>query len=199
MDSGAIGSLVADYPLCLDWVPSERILATADWLCTHSFHKGAFFQNMIHSGMNAYLTLDIAQTLLRAGDSRFWDLICSTAGMASPTGKWPEAVHPNTTGGCMGDGEHAWAAADWCQMMRALFIDDSGPNLVIGKGLPREWLSQEKPLAFGPTLTPWGPVSLNLEKMGQKWAVQAKGEWRDTCPEIELHLPQGVAVELIHS
>lgn len=197
MDSGAIGSLVADYPLALSWVPRERILATADWLCTHSLHKGTFFQNMIHSGMNAYLTLDIAQTYLRAGDRRYWDLVCATAEAASPTGKWPEAVHPNTTGGCMGDGEHAWAAADWCQMIRALFVDDSGDRLRLGAGLPPAWLGQDKPLSFGPTLTKWGPVTIRLEKAAGAWNLHLEGEWRTGSPEIEICLPDGISANLV--
>jgi len=45
----------------------ERILKTADYLRDHSSHGGGFFQNMIHSGINAYLTLHLAQIQLRAG------------------------------------------------------------------------------------------------------------------------------------
>lgn len=192
MDSGAIGSMVADYPLRLAWIPERRILATADWLIKHSLHKGGFFQNMIHSGINAYLTLDLAQTLLRLGDPRYWDLITATAAIASPTGKWPEAVHPNTEGGCMGDGEHAWAAAEWCQMMRALFIDEDADGLLIGKGLPLEWLEQEHPMAFGPTLTRWGRLSVRLEKRGGVWDVVVEGAWHESPPPMKICLPQAL-------
>jgi hypothetical protein len=198
MDSGAIGSLVADYPLNLTWVPKDRLLATADWLATHSLHKGAFFQNMIHSGINAYLTLDLAQTFLRASDPRYWDLICATAEAASPTGKWPEAVHPNTEGGCMGDGEHAWAAADWCQMMRALFLDDYGDVLLIGKGLPAEWLEQDEPLAFGPTLTRWGRLSLRMEKHAGEWKIHIDANWNGPEPEKKICLPARFPASIIN-
>jgi hypothetical protein len=185
MDSGAIGSLVADYPLRLDWIPRERLLATAEWLLRHSFHNGGFFQNMIHSGINAYLTLDIAQTLLRHGDPRYWELVEATAGIASETGKWPEAVHPNTGGGCMGDGEHAWAAAEWCQMMRALFIEETGNGLLVGNGIPREWLMQDKPMEFGPTLTRWGQVIVRIEKRAGGWKIDLRGDWHGPVPEVE--------------
>jgi PAS domain-containing protein len=188
MDSGAIGSLVADYPLRLEWVPTDQLLATADWLMDHSFHKGGFFQNMIHSGINAYLTLAIAQTLLAHGDSRYWALIQATADIATPTGKWPEAVHPHTEGGCMGDGEHAWAAAEWCQMMRALFIEESEEALVIGKGLPSAWLDSGERLAFGPTCTRWGRVSVFLEPVDGRWHVRLDGEWNDSPPAVKVCL-----------
>jgi len=189
MDSGAVGSLVADYPLRLAWIDAERIRATADWLYDHSFHKGGFFQNMIHSGMNAYLTLDIAQTFLRLGDRRYWELIEATADIASPTGKWPEAVHPHTGGGCMGDGEHAWAAAEWCQMMRALFIEEtSEQRLTVGRGLPRHWLEKRTSMSFGPTLSRWGRLSIELSHHDGQWTVLIEADWHRDAPEINVCL-----------
>ena len=108
MDAGAIGSMVADYPLQL-YPPGEaRMVKTLDFLIEHCFQRGGFFQEMIHSGINAYLTLDLAQSLLRKGDPRFVELIRRVAELASPTGQWPEAIHPQTLGGCMGDGQHGW-------------------------------------------------------------------------------------------
>ena len=68
MDAGAVGSLVADFPLQLFPPGETRILKTAAYLLEHSFFDGGFFQNMIHSGINAYLTIHLAQVLLRAGD-----------------------------------------------------------------------------------------------------------------------------------
>ncbi|MFO7726402.1 MAG: hypothetical protein R6V45_12745, partial [Oceanipulchritudo sp.] len=196
MDSGAIGSMVADYPLKLDWVSSDRLLATADWLMRESFHKGGFFQNMIHSGINAYLTLDLAQTLLSYGDSRYMDLVQATADIASPTGKWPEAVHPQTEGGCMGDGEHAWAAAEWCQMMRALFIEEGEEELRIGKGLPSAWLEQAEPMAFGPTLTSWGRVSIEMVKEDNTWRVSVESDWHRAAPVVKVCLRDDAASSL---
>ena len=191
MDSGAIGSMVADYPLRLSWVPGKRILATADWLMEHSLHKGGFFQNMIHSGINAYLTLDLAQTYLNFGDKRYLGLIEAAAQTASPTGKWPEAVHPHTEGGCMGDGEHAWAAAEWCQALHSLFLLEEEDRLVLGKGIPEAWLEQDEPMSIGPTRTRWGPVSLTLEKNEGSWDAEVKAAWHGNAPHLELALPAG--------
>ena len=196
MDSGAIGSMVADYPLKLEWVPTDRLLATADWLMKESFHKGGFFQNMIHSGINAYLTLDLAQTLLTHGDDRYWDLLQATAEIASPTGKWPEAVHPQTEGGCMGDGEHAWAAAEWCQMMRALFIEEGEEELRIGKGLPAAWLAGDEPMGFGPTLTRWGQVSVEMVREDHRWKVSLKAQWHGPAPALKVCLRENTASSL---
>ena len=106
-------------------------------LVERCFHNGGFFQDIIHSGINAYLTLDIAQTLLRAGDPRYRDLIETVARLASPTGQWPEAIHPHTGGGCMGDGQHGWAAAEWVMMIRNLFVREEGRSAGHGFGIVR--------------------------------------------------------------
>ena len=112
MDSGAIGSLAVSYPLQL--VPDDcpQTLNTVEYLLNNSFVNGAFFQDMVHSGLNAYLSLHVAQVLLRARDKRFYEIVRTVGDLASPTGNWPEAIHPLTGGGCMGDGQHAWAAAE---------------------------------------------------------------------------------------
>ena len=172
MDAGAVGSLVSDYPLALTPPGDAPIMATVEYLMAHCFYRDAFFQDMIHSGINAYLTLDIAQTLLRAGDGRWRTLVDRVADLASPTGQWPEAVHPFTEGGCMGDGQHGWAAAEWLMMMRSLFVREEGDNLVIGAGIPPDWLAAGEPLAFGPTPTPIGVVSVEIRPEGDRLQVR---------------------------
>ncbi len=188
MDSGAVGSMVVDYPLELTFLPQERITRSVEWLWKHCFIKDGFFQDMIHSGINIYLSLAIAQTFLRRGDARHRRIIKAVARLASPTGKWPEAVHPRTLGGCMGDGEHGWAAAEWCEMMRSLFIRESESDLVIGEGLFPEWLEAGELIAYGPTLTPFGLVTVELEPAGEDWQIRVQGEWRDEPPRLRVEI-----------
>lgn len=185
MDAGAIGSMVADYPLQLDPPGDPRVMRTLEFLLERSFHRGGFFQEMIHSGINAYLTLDLAQTLLRAGDPRFADLIRAVAELASPTGQWPEAIHPNTLGGCMGDGQHGWAAAEWVMMMRNCFVREEHDSLVIGAGLLPEWLEAGVPLSFGPTPTACGETSVRLED----GRIEVEGKWREGGPMLHIRVP----------
>jgi len=190
MDAGAIGSLVADYPLQLTAPADPQVMATVEYLLQHSFHERGFFQNMIHSGINAYLTLDIAQTLLRARQAhRAWPLIRAVADKATSTGQWPEAIHPRTGGGCMGDGQHAWAAAEWIMVMRALFLREEGEALVLGSGIPAEWLERHEPLSFGPTPTAWGPVEVILEPGEQGHQIRVRGSWRGRPPRLYACVP----------
>ena len=180
LDAGAIGSMVADYPLQLFPPGDERMMKTAGFLIGNCFHQGGFFQEMIHSGINAYLSLDLAQTLLRAGDPGYADIIRRVAELATPTGQWPEAIHPLTLGGCMGDGQHGWAAAEWIMMLRNCFVREEADHLVIGSGILPEWLEAGSELRFGPSLTAWGPVTVRVND-GQ---VFVEGAWREEAPRI---------------
>ncbi len=87
LDSGAIGSLAAGYPLQLFSPTDERLLDTAAYLLDHCLVRGGFYQDIIHSGINPYLTLHLAQVLRRAGDPRSLDLVQTVAALASPTGQ----------------------------------------------------------------------------------------------------------------
>jgi hypothetical protein len=190
MDSGAVGNLVADYPLRLFAPGDEALMRTADYLRDHSSYAGGFFQNMIHSGINAYLTLHLAQVRLRAGDvDAAWAAIDRVAGLASPTGQWPEAIHPRTLGGCMGDGQHIWAAAEWALMIRNCFVREEDEYLVIGSGVMKRWIPQTSPASFGPTLTPFGRVTVTLTQQTAGLAVTVSGEWRTRTPILELRVP----------
>ncbi len=191
MDSGAVGSLSAGYPLQLWEGRDGRLLATVEYLLDHCLFKGAFFHDMSHSGLNPYLTLHLAQVLLRAGDPRALELVRTVADTASPTGQWPEAIHPRTMGGCMGDGEHIWAAAEWLLMMRSLFLREEEGRLVLGPGIPAEWLRPGMQLLYGPTPTPFGRVTLRIAAAAGGVTVSCRGEWRGQAPVLEMRLPEG--------
>ncbi|MCF7853469.1 MAG: hypothetical protein K9N51_01630 [Candidatus Pacebacteria bacterium] len=199
MDAGAVGALCAGYPLQILPPRDERLLATADFLMDECLVKGAFFQDMIHSGLNAYLTLHLAQVLLRAGDARFTGLIRAVADTASATGHWPEAIHPRTGGGCMGDGQHAWAAAEWVMMMRALFVREEGDRLVLGSGLSVEWLRTRTVLRFGPTPTSSGVLTVEVRGTDGGAEVLWDGTWFSEAPCIEVALPHHEAVTINHA
>jgi hypothetical protein len=189
MDAGAIGSLAASYPLQL-WAATEpRLLATAEFLLEHCFVDGGFFQDMIHSGINAYLTLHVAQVLLRAGDARAIELMHTVASLASPTGQWPEAIHPRTRGGCMGDGQHAWAAAEWVLMLRNCFVREEASGLVLASGIPPVWLDQPEALALGPAPTPYGDVDVTIRPGPEVVEVAWQGHWRGAVPSVTVALP----------
>ena len=193
LDAGAIGSLAVGYPLRLCPHNDPRLLDTVDFLLANCFVNGGFFQDMIHSGINAYLTLHVAQVLLRSGDPRYFELMEAVAELASPTGQWPEAIHPRTRGGCMGDGQHAWAAAEWILMIRNCFVREEENMLILASGIPAKWLRKGEPLSFGPAPTSFGPVTLwiapDTSKHGNNVKIRWHGEWHTKPCRIEVHLP----------
>jgi len=193
LDTGAIGSLACGYPLQLVPAEDSRLMNTVDFLLKQCLVDGGFFQDMIHSGINAYLTLHLAQVLLRAGDPRACELIRAVAGLASSTGQWPEAIHPRTKGGCMGDGQHAWAAAEWIIIIRNCFVREEGNMLILGAGLHEEWLASGGNLAFGPAPTSFGTISLQIEIPATSpegyLVIKWQGKWHRGQPAIEVRLP----------
>ncbi len=196
LDSGAVGSLAAGYPLQIFAPRDERLLDTAEFLLSRCLVNGGFYQDIIHSGVNPYLTLHIAQVLLRAGDGRYEGLLRTVAHLASPTGQWPEAVHPRTGGGCMGDGHHAWASAEWVLMIRNMFVREEGERLVLASGVLPGWLETEGPISLGPAPTSFGAVRVEILRRGRRAEVQWSGSWRGAPPRVEVRLPGFTAVDV---
>ena len=189
MDAGAIGSLAVGYPLCL-WEPADpRLLGTIEFLLSTCSVQGAFFQDMIHSGINAYLTLHMAQVLLRAGDPRYMGMVQAVARLASPTGQWPEAIHPRTHGGCMGDGHHLWASAEWVMMLRNMFVREEGDRLILASGIPADWIDSGREARLGPAPTPYGPIEVAARQAPEGVVVEWSAQWRGKPPVIEVRVP----------
>lgn len=190
MDSGAIGSLACGYPLQLYRADDPRLLNTAKYLFDQCLVDGAFFHDFSHSGINPYLTLHLAQVFLRAGDNRYFGLMKSISDLASTTGNWPEAIHPLTKGGCMGDAHHVWAAAEWVMMIRSCFIrEESDDTLVLCSGIPESWQRSNTPMLFGPTLTSFGSLSVNTKPTPQGLEVSWEAQWSRKPAKIRIAFP----------
>ncbi|MEJ2056584.1 MAG: hypothetical protein P8X39_01940 [Desulfofustis sp.] len=189
LDSAAIGSIVADYPLQLFEPGDKRIMATANFLFNNCLQKGCFFQDMIHSGINIYMTLELAQVFLRAGDIRFRELLRGAVALASPTGQWPEAIHPITDGGCMGDGQHGWAVAEYIMLIRNMFVMEEADALIIGSGILPEWLEMKRPISFGPTLTPYGRVRVVINNENGSVTLKLFADWRHQPGTVTVRIP----------
>jgi hypothetical protein len=194
LDAGAIGSLAGAYPLQLCPPDDPHVLDTVRFLLEQCSLDNGFFQEMIHSGINPYLTLHMAQALLRADDPRYLDLLQRVAELATATGQWPEAIHPTTMGGCMGDGQHVWAAAEWVLMLRNCFVREEGDELVLGAGLPAEWLAPPKgegetsPLRLGPAPTTFGSVQIEIIPGATGVKFDVTGRWYAGAPPLKLRL-----------
>ena len=185
IDCGMIGSCAPWYPL-QQYPPGDtRMRRTLEMLGRRYFLDGLFFQEFIHSGKNPYLTLQIAQAWLYAGERElFWTMFTQVLRHASPTLNYPEAIHPLTGGGTMGDGHHGWAAAEVALSLRSAFVrevwtqESDVPLLVLLGGAPREWFLPGRNFAIRRAPVPGGVVSLRADSTEENLCVEIEYEKR---------------------
>ena len=189
MDSSAVGTLVASYPLKIYAPDNKNINNTIDYLLNKCFFNGLFFHEIAHSGLNIYLSLQIAQALLRRDDPRHFDIVASAADIASGTGQWPEAIHPWTEGGCMGDGQHLWASSEWIMVMYSFFIREEEGLLILCSGIPEHWLKDKENIFFGPAPTSFGNITIRIVCSETDIRVYVEGSWKGDMPAVECRLP----------
>lgn len=169
IDPGVIGSLVACWPLGLMGADDPAIAATTD-LVRERFCLGpAFFQGISHTGLGTYLTMQLAFVELLAGDRRALDRLAWMLGAATPTFTWPEAIHPQLGGGCMGDGHHGWAAAEFCSFVRYMLVREVDDGLALCSMLPDAWFGQGLEVHDAPTHH--GTLSFALRWHGDRPAL----------------------------
>ena len=120
----------------------------------------------------------------------------AVAKLASPTGQWPESVHPRTGGGCMGDGQHVWAAAEWALIIRNCFVREENERLILCSGIPQVWLGKKQMISFGPAPTSFGDIQISLKPQGQNVLVQWRGQWLAKEPPIDIQLPGFASVRI---
>ncbi len=151
-DAGMIGSLVACHPLGLLDGDDPLIVGTLQALRERFCLGPAFFQAIAHTGLGTYLTLQLAFVELVRGETRAWDRLQWLLDAATPTWTWPEAIHPQLPGGCMGDGHHGWAAADMLNFVRCVLLrEDRDGSVALLSILPPEWRGEPLRVRGAPT------------------------------------------------
>jgi hypothetical protein len=159
IDSGAIGSLVALYPLYIFEPNDERLVNTVEMLRERCFTNNAFFHDINHSGHGTYLNAHIAQFYLSRRDNKALELIYWLLDKTSNTFTWPESIHPFTFGGVVGDGHHGWAAADFLIVVRNMMLLEEKEKLVFTPVVPKEWFYQNAHIAIQNAPTHFGIVN----------------------------------------
>jgi hypothetical protein len=173
LDCGMIGSIVAVYPLQVLSPWDARVTDTLDVLLSRFFQRGMFFQDFVHSGLNTYLTLQVAHVFLyRREQGEFLKIFREVISRSSPTFSFPEAIHPTTGGGIMGDGHHGWTAAEVVLLGREMFVYEEWDvsytryALVLLAGIPGEWFLAGVPFGVANVPTAAGLISLRIEVSG---------------------------------
>jgi hypothetical protein len=90
----------------------------------------------------------------------------------------------------MGDGQHAWAAADWVLAVRNFFVREEEGEVILLSGVPEAWLRQEgATVSLGPTPTTFGPLTVVARREGEGVRVSWHGEERGGGGRIRVGLP----------
>jgi hypothetical protein len=200
IDCGMIGSCAPWYPLQIYPPGDARMRRTIETLSEDHILQGLFFQEFIHSGKNPYLTLQIAQAWLYAGNrERFWNMFTAVVRHASPTLNYPEAIHPLTGGGTMGDGHHGWAAAEVALAMRSAFVREvwrpecGAPVLVLLGGIPPSWFLPGRSFSIRRAPVPGGILTIETaagdEGLSVEIEYEKKSEWGAREWTLEIPVP----------
>ena len=204
IDCGMIGNVCAVYPLQLFEADDPMILSTLEVLRNKYFVNSLFFQHFIHSGMNPYLTLQIAHSYLYAGKREiFWKILNDVISFSSPTKNFPEAIHPFTKGGAMGDGHHGWVSAEMALAFHDIFIFEKNSlkeqELILLQGIPREWFFSSQNFSIEKAPVSDGVININIFPGEDKLTIDinfiekisAKRNWKLNLPFEFLSVEDG--------
>jgi len=161
-DESAIGSICSIYPLRLfeGRLPHQK--ATIEALRQRFVDSRGFLHPFIHSGYNPYLTLQLAHSFLFLNNkTTAWEVADTVFRACQPPYSLPEAIHPKTGGGCMGDGHHGWSAAEIILFVRDCLIREENTSLSLLQDAGR-LVEKGKPFAMENAPTSFGKVSLGL-------------------------------------
>ena len=163
-DESCIGSVSSVYPLDLLSSTIPQPQATLKAITERFVDARGFFHPLIHSGYNAYLTLQVAHALLNDGEiEEAWRIADSIFQQATATQTFPEAIHPKTGGGAMGDGHHGWAAAEVVLFLRDCMVREREGRIEVFAGGSPRMMEKGRTSTILNARTAYGTMSVSLE------------------------------------
>jgi len=195
-DESAVGSISCIYPLELFDGRLRHLSNTLRKLEAEFVDEKGFFHPIIHSGYNPYLTLQIAHSFFIMGNiGKAWEVAETIFRQAVPPYSLPEAIHPRTGGGTMGDGHHGWAAAEIILFLRSCMVKEENGVISLFKGNNNRLVQKGKNVKLKDVPTTFGAISCSLSFTGETSAViHFEGNFSvETMPAaIEIYLPFAV-------
>ncbi|MCR9142644.1 MAG: hypothetical protein NXI24_10365 [bacterium] len=202
LDGGAIGGLPLLYPLELNLLPREEVRATIFAVYEKFFPEGLFLQPVIHSGYNVYLSIQVAQCMLRLGEvSKARKILKDVLKRRTDLWTYPEAIHPHTGGGVMGDGYHGWAFAEILLLLREFVLRraDSATLQIFPGMRARELFDAD--LEFGPFPFEGAKITIRgrLSAKRGELKIEAPGFAATEISHIDVHLPDAISEKLLQN
>lgn len=191
IDPGIIGSIVDLYPLQLNLLKSNDILRTLKKIYKNYFINNLFFHPIIHSGFNIYLSLQVAHSFFKMDYIKIArKILKKVLQIRNQLWAYPEAIHPTTYGGVMGDGFHGWASAELILLFKEFVISEYKNTLSFLKGFKFDELSIE-PFYFGPFPFYGGFISIygNIQREKAEIIIDQKNVQKNHLKEIIVYIP----------
>lgn len=190
IDASMIATFTSIFPLRLDLLTKEEILNTYYVLKEKFFEKGCFYQNITHSGINLYLTLEIANSLLYLEEcDEAKKLFKNVISLLKPTYTGPEGINPKTLGGCEGDGHHGWLVAEILHFIRNSIVFEKEKDIYLFSGAFPDWFENGNEISFldGPTY--FGKLSFNMKVNGNLIEINFLSDFDKELENIVLFFP----------
>ncbi len=189
IDSATVGVVAGVYPLDV-MSPDDEIMAnTLRELIDKCFYKDVLYHGILHCGLNAYLSLQVGQCLMKSNDPYALTIFDSLVTMATPTWTFPEAINPLTGGGSYGDGHHGWAVCEFLNFLRNMLLAERDDTLVLLSLSKPEWFAPGNIIKVENAATFFGEVSYSVECTGDAVTFNLPGSFERPPVSIELNVP----------
>jgi len=192
-DESAIGFVSGIYPLGITDVFPSAFHATLQEFTDRFVGDKGFFHPIIHSGYNPYLTLQIAHAYLRmANNKKAWEIAETIFQQCHSPYSLPEAIHPRTGGGAMGDGHHGWAAAEIILFLLDCLVCEEGTTLSFFKDSTAGMIPWGRNVSFQGIASSFGKAgcTLNYETEGRALCSLSLESLSEKKPiAVDIYLP----------
>lgn len=190
IDASIIATFTSIFPLNLDLLSKDEIMNSYEELRKKFFVNNCFYQNITHSGINLYLTLEIAEALLYLNEEKkAVNLFDSVISLLTKTYTGPEAINPKSLGGCEGDGHHGWLVAELIHFIRNSLLFEKENGIVILSGSRKEWFKDGDKILFNNGVTYFGNISFEVNIKENIIDVEFLNEINENIKDIYIYLP----------
>ncbi|HQN48940.1 MAG TPA: hypothetical protein PL104_05750 [Caldisericia bacterium] len=190
IDASIIATFTSIFPLNLDLLSKDEIMNSYEELRKKFFVNNCFYQNITHSGINLYLTLEIAEALLNLNEEKkAINLFDSVISLLTKTYTGPEAINPKSLGGCEGDGHHGWLVAELIHFIRNSLLFEKENGIVILSGSRKEWFKDGDKILFNNGVTYFGNISFEVNIKENIIDVEFLNEINENIKDIYIYLP----------
>jgi hypothetical protein len=188
-DSSLIGTVAAAYPLQIIDEKREDFRNTLRLIRKRYMESGAFFHKLLHSGYNVYLTAQVAECYLLEKSTLAIPILNWILDHATKTWTFPEAIHPETGGGCMGDGHHGWATSELCHLIRNMLFLEKEETLILFPVIPQHWLDEGNIISVKEAKSHFGTFDFSLTSLPNHAILHFKGTLNRKELNVELNMP----------